>query len=198
MASEHINAPTEKAWSAITRIFQYLKGTVNKNLVYRKGSGCVVKAWSNADCGSFPDSRRSVSGNVVKIGNNTVMWRSKKQATTALSTTESEYMAVVDALKMVLWLRQLMGEMGFTQEYATTIMDDNYGCIQLANNAVTLARSKHIDIRHHFVREKVADNTIELKYIESEVNTADILTKAICRVKFEKHAKSLGFECYES
>jgi Reverse transcriptase (RNA-dependent DNA polymerase)/Integrase core domain len=192
MASEHLCAPTQEAWNALTRIFQYLKGTSDFSLVYRKGGGCEVRAYSDADWGSCINDRKSVSGCLVKIGVNTVMWKSKKQKTVALSTTESEYMALVETAKEVLWLRQLLEEMGYIQTEATTIYDDNIGCIQLAKNEVTLARSKHIDIRHHFVREKVADGVIKLEYVATKENTADILTKGISRLSYEKHVVDVG------
>jgi len=195
VASQDINTPTRVSWDNVTRIFQYLKGTSTYNLTYRKGGGCKVKAWSDADYANCPVTRRSVSGVVVKVGKNTVLWKSKKQETTTLSTTESEYMAVVEAAKEVLWLRQLLEELGFRQEEATTILDDNIGCIQLGTTAITLPRSKHIDVRHHFVREKVERGELELKFTKSVMNVADLMTKAIPTQLLESHVATLGLSC---
>lgn len=102
-------------------------------------------------------------------------------------------MAVTDCSKEVLWMRHLLEELGWTQE-TTVINEENNGCIHLAKNPIILSRSKHIDIRHHFIREKIESGEVVSKYISSADNIADILTKGIAKEKFHKHAKEMGLQ----
>jgi len=192
VASEHINAPGVDAWKCVNRIFHYLRRTAHYRLTYKQTGSLVVSAFSDADWASCINSRRSVCGSIVQIGGNTVMWRSKKQTTTALSSTESEYMALTDCAKEVVWLRSLLNELDCHQDAASMIWDDNVGCIQLALNEITFSRSKHIDLRHHFIREKVSNGVIRLAYIKTKENVADALTKAIPRMAFEGHVQAFG------
>jgi len=108
-----------------------------------------------------------------------VAWKSKRQATTALSTTEAEYMASADATRQAVWLRQLLKDLGQGLEGPLPILNDNNAAILLSKNPVNHDRSKHIDIRHHFLRDKVSDNAIDLSHVPTEDNLADILTKPL-------------------
>ena len=119
-------------------------------------------------------------------------WNSKRQPTVALSTAEAEYMAASQATKEVLWLKQLLGELGFVQSQPVPIRSDNQGCIALTKNPAYHSRTKHIDIRHHFIRDSVEVGDIELRYCVTDDMTADVLTKALAREKHEKHTAALG------
>lgn len=126
------------------------------------------------------------------MGDNLVMWRCHKQETIAISTTEAEYMSLSDCTREIIWLRQLLAEIGFRQRAATIIYEDNAGCIKLAGNEVILARSKHIDIKHHFIREKILNKVIQPVYVSTHINTADIMTKGLSVPKFREHVFNLG------
>jgi hypothetical protein len=117
---------------------------------------------------------------------------SKCQATVALSTAEAEYMAATQAVKEVLWLKQLLNEIGFTQSQPVLIHSDNQGSIALTKNPAYHSRTKHIDIRHHFIRDAVEVGAVELQYCATDDMVADVLTKALARDKHEKHAGGLG------
>ena len=121
-----------------------------------------------------------------------ISWNSKKQPTVALSTTEAEYMAACKATKEAIWLRKLLTDLGYSQNSPTTIFQDNQSCIKLARNHTFHVRSKHIDIRHHFIRETIENKLIDLTYCSTENMIADILTKPSARQKFEKFRPSLG------
>ena len=132
------------------------------------------------------DYRHSTSGNVFSLACGAVSWLSKKQATVALSTTEAEYVALSTATQEVIWLRRLLADMGEPLEGPTEIYEDNQGAISMAKSPVGHARTKHIDKRYHFVRERVQDRAIALKYIGTDEMIADILTKPLPKHRFEK------------
>lgn len=197
-ASEHLKSPTINSWNLVNRIFRYLFATITHSLTFTKSSDMQLTGYADADWGSCINTRRSVTGALVFIGGNLIMWKSTKQNTTALSATESEYMSVTDACREVLWIRQLLEELSIFQKDATTIYEDNNGCIKLANNPLILSRSKHIDIRHHFIRQTITNGKVKLLAIPSAENRSDIMTKAIPRPLFERHVEKLGLRSAET
>jgi hypothetical protein len=141
------------------------------------------------------DTRRSTTGYIVMLNNGAIAWKSRRQPTVALSTMESEYMALTDATKELKWIRSLLAELGYSNgksDEPTELFSDNQGAIALAKNPVSHSRAKHIDIRHHFVREAIQDNIIWVQYIPTAEMTADSLTKALGREKHEKCTARMG------
>ena len=140
------------------------------------------------------DDRHSTSGNVFLLAKGAVSWLSKKQATVALSTAEAEYVALSAATQEAIWLRRLLTDVGESLEDPTVINEDNQGAIAMAKNPVGHARTKHIDIRYHFVREGVQNGAIILKYVATGEMIADILTKPLPKHPFEKLIMDLGMK----
>ena len=140
------------------------------------------------------DDRHSTSGNVFLLAKGAVSWLSKKQATVALSTTEAEYVALSGATQEAIWLRRLLTDVGKPLAEPVVINEDNQGAIAMAKNPVGHARTKHIDIRYHFVREGVQDGAIILKYVATDEMIADILTKLLPKHPFEKLVIQLGMK----
>ena len=129
------------------------------------------------------------------LNNGAIAWKSRRQPTVALSTMESEYMALTDATKELKWIRTLLGELGYSngkEEPPTDLFSDNQSAIALAKNPVSHALAKHIDIRHHFVREAIQDKVIWVQYIPTTEMTADSLTKALGREKHQKCTVRMG------
>ena len=120
-----------------------------------------------------------------------VSWQTKKQQTVALSSCEAEYQGLAAAVQEATFLRSLMCEMVYQQMHLTVIGDDNQSCIKLATNPVMHKRSKHIDTKYHFIREKVDDNSVQLVYTPTDQLAADLLTKSLPQVKVEQHRKHL-------
>ncbi|GMF45584.1 unnamed protein product [Phytophthora fragariaefolia] len=167
-------------WQAAIRVLRYLKSTREHGIVYQGSSGKVtVEAFTDADWGSNTDDRRSVSGIMVLIGNGPVVFKSKYQRTVALSSAEAEYMVLSLCVQEMLWTRSMLKDMGKEQEDATQIWEDNQGAIALAQNAGYHARSKHVDIRHHFIRENVENGTVKVDYIDTKRQLANMLTKSL-------------------
>ena len=123
---------------------------------------------------------------MFQIGSGTVSWSSRKQQTVAKSSTEAEYVALSSATQEAVWLRRLMKDLRRQMDAPTTIYEDNQGAIELAKNAKFHNRTKHIDICHHFVRERVVSNEIRVIYCPTEDMTADIMTKGLAKLTFEK------------
>ncbi|GMF35814.1 unnamed protein product [Phytophthora fragariaefolia] len=178
--SRFLGNPGLQHWKAAIRVLRYLKSTREHGIVYQGSSGKVtVEAFTDADWGSNTDDRRSVSGVMVMVGNGPVVFKSKYQRTVALSSAEAEYMALILCVQEVLWTRSMLKDMGKEQEDATQIWEDNQGAIVLTQNAGYHARTKHVDIRHHFIRENVENGTVKVDYIDTKRQLADMLTKAL-------------------
>ena len=132
------------------------------------------------------------------VGEGAISWNSKRQPTIALSTTEAEYMATTQAAKEAIWLRQLLADVGFTQDMASPIASDNQGSIALAKNPKHHSRTKHIDVQHHFIREKVEMEEIELRYCPTQEMVADVLTKALAKDRHETLTRAMGIVSFDT
>lgn len=161
-------------------------------LVYVKQEDRAFEGFSDADWGNDPESRRSVTGYVFQFAGGSVSWSCRKQPTVALSTTEAEYMAMSAATQEALWWRGFRSEL-FGVQMPVQISCDNRSAICLAEKEIGYSpRSKHIDLRHHFVREQVELKTITLQYVESKQQKADVLTKPISGRMFHQAIEALG------
>ena len=179
--------PGRSHWKALQHVLRYLNGTRSHGLSFtRSGTDrqsveddMTLRGFVDASWANDVDERRSTSGYVMMLANGPVAWSSKRQAITAASTAEAEYIAASVAVREVVYLRQLLAELGFPQESATVLHEDNQPCIHLANNPATSSRTKHIDIRYHIVRERVSSGEVELRYIPTRDQLADMLTKCV-------------------
>ena len=191
--SQFLNNPSSTHMHAAKRILRYLQGTSKLGITYRPPP-LRLQGYSDANWAGDMDTRRSTTGYVVMLNNGAIAWKSRRQPTVALSTMESEYMALTDATKELKWIRTLFAELGYSNntEPPTDLFSDNQGAIALAKNPVSHSRAKHIDLRHHFVREAIQDKIIWVQYIPTAEMTADSLTKALGREKHEKCAARMG------
>lgn len=181
----HLQTSGEEHMIAAKRVLRYLQGTKDLGLVYEASGDSTgqpsIVGFSDADWGGDLDTRRSTTGYLFMIDKTggAISWASKLQPTVALSSAEAEYMAACAAVQEAIHLRLLMHDLGFEQKEATVIYEDNQGCIALSDNPVFHKRTKHIDIRYHFIRERVTSKEIELKYVATEHQLADLLTKGL-------------------
>ncbi|KAE8735514.1 hypothetical protein F3Y22_tig00000340pilonHSYRG00533 [Hibiscus syriacus] len=168
VVSRFMEEPVYTHLKAVKRILRYIHGTESLGLFYTKAEDFMLVGYSDSDwCGDV-DDRKSTSGYVFFLGDTTFTWISKKQPVVTLSTCEVEYMAARSCVCHVIWLRRLLKELNFAQENATQIYLDSRSAIELAKNHVHHERSKHIDLKFHFIREHVKENEIELVYMKSE------------------------------
>jgi Reverse transcriptase (RNA-dependent DNA polymerase)/Integrase core domain/GAG-pre-integrase domain len=177
-------------WEAVKRIFRYLKGTKDLWLGY---GGAVKELVGYADAdGSMSEDRKAVSGYAFLINGGAVSWSAKRQEIISLSTTESEYVAATYAAKEALWLRQLISQLFGINLDATTLFSDNQSAIALTKEHQYHARTKHIDVRFHFIRWIIEDGKLRLIYCPTNEMVADILTKALVSAKVKHFASELG------
>ena len=186
-------SPTTRHWTAVKRIMRYLKGTTNLGLVYTPQSNNNCVGFSDSDWGGDLDDRKSTSGYVFQIGGGAVSWRSKKQTSVALSTAEAEYVALAGATQEALWMRQLSTELNDKPPTeAMVIFEDNQSAIAMTKNPQFHGRSKHIAIKYHFVRDKVAEGIVKIQYCPTTEMIADMLTKALPKDIFTKLRVMIG------
>nr|GEY23609.1 retrotransposon protein, putative, Ty1-copia subclass [Tanacetum cinerariifolium] len=176
--------PIEKYIHAVKRIFRYLRGTVNRGLWYLKDFSIALTAFADADHAGCQDTRRSTSGSLQFLGERLIRWSSKRQKSAAISSMEAKYITLSGCCAQILWMRsQLMDYgLGFNK---IPMYCDNKSAISLCCNNVQHSRSKHIDIRYHFIKEQVENGVIELYFVNTEYQLADLFTKALGRDRIE-------------
>lgn len=190
--SSYCSDPGFAHWTAAKRILRYLRGSKTCKMTYRKTGDSKFSGYSDADWGNDSETRRSYSGYVFLQSGGAVTWSSRKQSTVALSTTEAEYMALSSATQEVIWWKGFLDELlGIADPI--TIKCDNKSAISLAEKEIGYsARTKHIDIRHHFIREQLELKSMKLEHVPSNFQAADILTKALPGSKLIEDRKQLG------
>ena len=194
VVSKFNSKPTEAHLTAVKRILRYLKGTADQALKYEKSEDGALVGYSDADWAGDLDDRHSTTGNLFLMVGGPISWASKKQATVALSTSEAEYVALSSATQEVIWLRRLLTDLGQVPNEPTVMMEDNQGAIAIARNPVAHARTKHIDIRYHFVHEAVQEGTVDLCYCPTNDMFADLLTKSLPRGRLENLRLAMGMD----
>ena len=157
-------APKESHLVAVKRIFRYLLHTPNFGLWYPKGSSFHLMGYSDADYAGEKKDRKSTSGSCQFLGRSLVCWSSKKQNCVALSTTEAEYISAAICCAQLLWIKNQLRDYGLVLE-RISIMCDNTTAISMVANPVNHSRTKHIDVRYHFIRKHATNGTIELHFV---------------------------------
>jgi hypothetical protein len=195
--SRYMSNPGKEHWVAVKRVLRYLRGTSDYALCFGgKEESMVLDVEGSVDAnwGGDIDSRRSTSGYVFNLFGGPVSWMSKRQSVVALSSTEAEYMALTHAGKEAIWLQRLCSEFGFKRRRSVQLKCDSQSAIHLAKNPAYHSRTKHIDIQYHFIREKVDEKVIHLEKVDTKVNCADFLTKAVSLEKFKWCSSELGMK----
>lgn len=153
--------------------------------MFRNNGHLRIQAYTDVDWAGNLVDRRSTSGYFTLVGENLVTWRSKKQSVVALSSVEAEFRGIVKGVTEVLWLQKLLKDIGVRIELPTPLMCDNKASISISENHVQHDRTKHVEIDRHFIKEKLEGGIIELSFVRSEDQLADILTKAVNGRTFE-------------
>ena len=189
--ARYCTAPRAIHWKAAVGILEYINGTTSEcGITFQRGtlSSLSLKVFADADYASKATDGRSVSGGLIMCGGASVCWFSRTQKCVTLSTSEAAYVALGDAVKELLFLRQIWGFMLPSKVVPCfPVFEDNQSAVQLAQNTVTNSSSKHIDVRHHFLRELVRQRDIRVVQVPSEFQHADILTKALAFDFFAFH-----------
>lgn len=194
--SRFMERPTVLHQNAAKRILRYVQGTLQFGLVYTKDSGNhVLTGYADNDLAGSWDDRKSTGGMCFYLNDSLITWVSQKQRCVALSSCEAEFMAATAAACQAIWIRNVLNQITDEEIGPVVLFVDNKSAIDLAKNPVFHGRRKHINIRYHFIRECVDRGEIILKHISGEFQRADILTKAMTTLKFEKMRSLLGIGC---
>ena len=181
--SQYNSDPSSTHLGAAKRVLRYLKGTRDLKLTYKFQSPLVLNGFCDASYGNCLDTRRSYAGYLFQLGNSTFSWRSRKQRTVAHSTCEAEYMAISLATKQFIWIVRGLHQL-VDKDIPTALFTDNNSAIDIAHNPRLNDATKHIDIAHHFTRERIEDGSLTLLHVPSADNLADICTKALPKPRF--------------
>ena len=194
--SQYMNCYSIPHWQAVEQIIRFLKTTKDCCIRYKRHNDPemrnILEGYCDADWASDIESRKSQSGYVFYLNGGPISWASNKQTTVALSSVESEYIALSAATQELVYLRQLLEDMGYPQSKPTTLYEDNQGAIHLADNHGTFSkRTKHIDVRHHYMRDVMKRGWLVIKHIPTERQLADTFTKALVLSKFRVNSAHL-------
>ncbi len=190
--SQYCQNPGKGHWNAVKRIIAYLAGTPNYGICFKKENCKMILGYSDADFARDLDNRRSTTGYIFLHCGGPIVWASKRQRTTALSTTEAEYVAGCESAKEAVWINRLLKEIGKEDSLPVPLLCDNQSAIRLAKNPEFHQRTKHVDIKYHFIREQYENGVIDLQYVGTENQLADILTKPLETKRFQYLRQKIG------
>jgi len=183
LCARYQSNPKEYHLTVVKRIIKYLKGTTNVGLWYPKGTSLNLTGFLDFDFARCKFDRKSTSGTCHLLGSSLVSWNCKKQVCVALSTIEDKYIAVGSCCAQSLWMKQQLGDFGVNLDHIP-LKCDNTSAINLTKNLVMHSRTKHIEIRHHFLRDHMLKSDCCIKFIDNEHQLADIFTKPLARDRF--------------
>jgi hypothetical protein len=198
MVSRYMDNPGMAHWRAAKWILRYLKGTQDYCLTFTGSDPEALYGYSDSDWAGDLDERKSTYGFIFFLAGNAVMWASKRQKSVALSSTEAEFIGASEATRELLWLRKVAKALGVHQDTPLILHEDNQGAISLAKEESHKRRTKHLDVRYHFVRQCVQSGLVQLVYCRTEEMVADFLTKAVSRTVIRRHCASLRLGTSES
>ena len=187
----YMAAPTTVHMKAAEHLMRYIAGTRDMGIRFGAGQRGIV-TYSDSDWAGDLETRRSTTGYVILVDGAAVAWNSKLQPTVATSTVEAEYMASASAARELIWLRQILTDFGLRPDGPLLILGDNQGSISTAHNPMVTSRTKHIDVQHHFIRDRVRRKEINFSYVPTAMQVADVLTKAVGAAKVESCRKMMG------
>ncbi|XP_060670003.1 retrovirus-related Pol polyprotein from transposon RE1 isoform X5 [Ziziphus jujuba] len=185
LMSQFMRQPRHLHLAAVKRIIRYLIGTPSRGIFYKAHSSLILQAYSDADWAGCPDTRRSTTGWCMYLGDALISWKCQKQRKLSKSSIESEYRAMSSACSEIVWLRRLLSELGFPRADPTPLYADNMSAIRITVNPVLHERTKHIEVDCHYIRDAYVDNIITVPYVSTEFQAADILTKALTKIRHQ-------------
>lgn len=184
--------PETPHWTAVKSIFAYVQGTCNYGLCFKAGDCKDLLGYTDADYADNLVNRKSTTGFVFFFNEETISWSSRRHYCVAMSTTEAEYVAASESAKEAIWLQRLMCEVGSGKIKPVHLLCDNQSAIQFVKNPEFHQKTKHIDVRYHFIRECQASGEISISYIETQKQMADNFTKPMAKPRFVYLRKKLG------
>lgn len=187
-----MHTPRTTHCNALHQTLRYIAGTINQGILLNVSDKLVLQAFSDADQGSCINTRRSVTGYILLFGSSPVSWKSKKQGTVSKSSAEAEYRAMASVAAEVTWVVRLLNELGVSNLLPVELHCDNQSALHIAKNPVFHERTKHIELDFHFTRDKVLEGLLQLTYLPTRSQLADVLTKVAPSPQFNSLLSKLG------
>lgn len=184
--------PMTDHWKAAKRILRYIKGTLCIGLEFRPSDLTNLQIYVDSDWADDLDDRRSMTGSCIFFGPNLVTWMSRKQSTVSRSSAEAEYRAIAYATAELRWFCQLLRELGVQLPRPPLILSDIKSALFMVNNPVVQARTRHMEIDYHYVREFIANKSLRVQHVSSESHIADLFTKALSTDLFHRFRRRLN------
>lgn len=192
--AQKVSCPSKEDLNEVKRVIKYLKGTINYKLPLKcEDKNQLLYGYSDADYGENRIDRKSNSGFIFKLNGAIISWSCKKQQLVSLSSTESEFIALCEAVKEASYIKNILFELNRIQSEPIVLYEDNQSTIRMLKNEIISQRTKHIDIKYHFVKDAITNDKIDIQYCPTETMLADIMTKALPNNIFNKHCKQMKF-----
>jgi len=190
--SKYASCPRRAHWEAIKRIMRYLRHTIDHGLLYKKTDDAKLVCYTDADWAGDQENRRSMSGMITMLNTGPVSYHAQQQPVVALSTSEAEYVAASVATKEIVWLSRFLKELGVHFGDEATILCDNQSALRMIRNPEFHKRTKHIDIRYHYIRDQFEKKEFKVAYLETKKQNADPFTKALTAEVHDKFCELIG------
>ena len=194
--AQYMQRPTTDHMQALRRVLRYLHGTSHMGLLLYKDTPLTLHAYSDSDWARDTDDYISTTAYIVYLGKNAISWTSRKQRTRARSSTEAEYRAVANTTAELLWVRNLLEELGCKVPQAPVIYCDNAGATYVSANPVFHSKMKHLGLDYHFVRENVQAGLLRVSYISTRDQLVDALTKPLSRATYTSLVRQIGLSSW--
>jgi len=192
LLSRFMSSPSNVHMGVAKRVLKYIRGTADLGILYSKSRGVKLSGYADSDWAGSVDDMKSTSGYVFTIGSGAICWNAKKQEVVAQSTAEAEYISPAAAANQAIWLNKLLADLGQGQSSPTELYCDNKSTIAIAQNPVQHGRTKHINVKFHSIREVEKNLLVKLHYCPTEIQLADIMTKALPKARLEFLRMKLG------
>jgi transposase InsO family protein len=184
---------SDEHWNHLKRVLRYIKGSLTMKLVYERHERSEnIIGYADADWANDIEDRKSITGYVFKVFGSTVSWTTRKQSTVSLSSTEAEYIALSHAVCEAIWIMNIMEDIGYQQDQPMKIYEDNQACIRIAEEPREHKRMKHLDVRYNFIREVIQGGRIQILYVPTNEQLADVMTKGLPSPQFKRMCQQLG------
>nr|CAN63839.1 hypothetical protein VITISV_041358 [Vitis vinifera] len=194
MLGRYLSNPGSQHWKAAKKVLRYLQGTKDLMLTYQRTSLLDVVGFCDADFAGCIDDKKSTTGYIFMMAGGAVSWKSVKQTLTASSTMEAEYVACYEACCHAMWMRNFVSALGVVDSISRPLklFCDNSAAVAFSKNTRSISRSKHIDVKFYFVKEKVAESLIDIEHMSTKSMLADPLTKGLPIIAFQEHVSQMG------